>query len=84
MEKPRAKPAGKPLLAMDLKDVLRVAEERLGQLELTWITGHLLNVVELPNLSLFAELDGVFCLSKGTDHVGHTLSLEHRSRGCAT
>ena len=24
-------------------------------------------------LSLFAELDGVFCWSKGTDHAGHTL-----------
>ena len=69
---------------MDLKEVQRAAEERLEQLESTLITGRLLNVAELPKRSLFAELDGVFCLSEGTDRAGHTLSLEHRSRGRAT
>ena len=50
------KPAGEPHLAMDLKEVQRAAEERLGRLESTLITGHLLKVAELANCHFLLSL----------------------------
>ena len=83
MVKLKAKPAGEPHLEEDLREVQRAAEERLGQSESTWDHWASLRWQNCQ-LSLFTELDGVFCWSKGRDHVRHTLSLEHRSQGLST
>ena len=41
---------------MDLREVQRAAEERLGRSELTLITGHLLKVAELANCHFLLSL----------------------------